>query len=261
MNSICPHFTFFRGLGEGKFEEISDKIGAENYWPWGLSVGDLNADGWEDVFITSSMNFPFRYGVNSVLLNNRGKEFLDSEFILGVEPRRGGRTAKPWFKLDPEGEDKDHPLVQDHKLVAPVDVWAALGSRSSAIFDLDNDGDLDIMTNEFNDVPMVLISDLASKKAVRFLKIKLQGTQSNRDGPGAIVNVITTSGTYTKVHDGVSGYLSHSVLPLYFGLGDEDTRVAGIEVTWPSGVKQKEIRSDDPSGQTIQITEPLSGTP
>ncbi len=248
--------TFFRNLGGGRYAEVSDKIGAENYWPWGLSVGDLNADGWEDVFITASMNFPFRYGVNSVLVNNRGKEFLNSEFILGVEPRRDGRTAKPWFRLDPQGEDKEHPLVKDHRLTTPVDVWAALGSRSSAIFDLDNDGDLDILTNEFNDVPMVLTSDLASKKAIRFLKIKLQGTQSNRDGLGAVVKVTTTSGAYTKVNDGVSGYLSHSLLPLYFGLGDDDVRVTGITVAWPSGVRQEQNNPKAISGEVIVITEP-----
>ena len=78
---------------------MSDEIAAENYWPWGISVGDLNADGYDDVFVASSMNYPFRYGVNSVLLNDRGKRFLDSEFVLGVEPRRG-RLAKPWFDLD-----------------------------------------------------------------------------------------------------------------------------------------------------------------
>ena len=80
--------AFYRNDGKGNFEEVSDQIGAENYWPWGISVGDLNADGFDDVFIASSMNFPFRYGVNSVLLNNQGSEFLSSEFILGVEPRR-----------------------------------------------------------------------------------------------------------------------------------------------------------------------------
>ncbi|NIP97381.1 MAG: VCBS repeat-containing protein, partial [Akkermansiaceae bacterium] len=114
--------TFFRGLGGGRFEEVSDRIGAENYWPWGLSAGDLNADGFIDVFIASSMNFPFRYGVNSLLLNDGGKRFEDSEFILGVEPRRDGRTAKPWFKLDPAGEDKDHAVVREFNLKEPVEV-------------------------------------------------------------------------------------------------------------------------------------------
>ena len=39
--------AFFRNEGDGRFTEISDEIGAENYWPWGLSAGDLNADGFE----------------------------------------------------------------------------------------------------------------------------------------------------------------------------------------------------------------------
>ena len=78
--------TFFHNQGGGRFREMSDEVGAENYWPWGLSTGDLNADGFEDVFITSGMNYPFRYAVNSLKLNNRGARFLDAEFILGVEP-------------------------------------------------------------------------------------------------------------------------------------------------------------------------------
>ena len=37
--------------------------------------------------------------------------------------------------------------------------------------------------------------------------------------------------------DGSTGYLSHGVYPLYFGLGSADG-VDGVEVTWPSGKKQ-----------------------
>jgi hypothetical protein len=33
-------------------------MGAETYWPWGPSVGDLNADGWDDIFIASGMSYP-----------------------------------------------------------------------------------------------------------------------------------------------------------------------------------------------------------
>src|SRR5206468_2337909 len=65
----------------------------------GIKVFDFNADGYDDVFIAYGMNFPFRYGINPVLLNNRGKQFLNAEFILGVEPRHGG-VVVPWFTLD-----------------------------------------------------------------------------------------------------------------------------------------------------------------
>src|ERR1041385_2456143 len=92
--------SLYHNLGGGKFEEVSDAMGVENFWPWGPSIGDVNADGWEDIFIASSMNFPFRYGINSLLLNNRGAKFLDAEFLLGLEPRKDGRTYTPWFQLD-----------------------------------------------------------------------------------------------------------------------------------------------------------------
>ena len=234
-NSIFGN-AFYLNRGDGHFEEISDQIGAENYWPWGFSVGDLNADGYEDVFITSSMNYPFRYGVNSVLLNNRSEKFLDSEFILGVEPRRSGRTAQPWFELDCAWKDRNHQHCQNRN--GTVVVWGALGSRSSAIFDLDDDGDLDIVTNDFNSEPTVLSSNLSAKKQnLSFLKVELIGTASNRSGLGATVKVRVGTQTYTKVHDGQSGYLSQSLYPLYFGLGDAEV-VDQIAVRWPSGREQ-----------------------
>ena len=234
-NSIFGN-AFYRNRGDGHFEEISDQIGAENYWPWGFSVGDLNADGYEDVFIASSMNYPFRYGVNSVLLNNRGERFLDSEFILGVEPRRGGRAAQPWFELDCAWKDRNHRHCEDRS--GAVVAWGALGSRSSAIFDIDDDGDLDIVTNDFNSEPTVLISNLSAKKQnLSFLKVELIGTASNRSGLGATVKVRVGTQTYTKVHDGQSGYLSQSLYPLYFGLGDAEV-VDQIAVRWPSGREQ-----------------------
>ena len=224
--------AFFKGDGEGNFSEVSDAIGAENYWPWGLSIADLNADGYQDAFVASSMCFPYRYGVNSVLINEGGKKFADAEFIVGVEPRPDGRTIKPWFELDADGIDKSHPYCKDR--TGKVIVWSALGTRSSAIFDLDDDGDLDIVTSEFNSKPMVLLSNLSEKKTVNFLKIRLKGSDSNRDALGAKVVLKMGDKKIMQVYDGVSGYLSHSLYPLYFGLG-EAVEVDEIAVTWPNG--------------------------
>ena len=52
-----------------------------------------------------------------------------------------------------------------------------------------------------------------------------------------MVKVTAGGSSYTKVFDGNSGYLSHSLYPLYFGLGAA-TAVDSIEVRWPSGKKQ-----------------------
>lgn len=240
--------AFYENKGDNTFEERSDALGAENYWPWGLSVDDLNADGWDDVFISSSMNFPYRYGINSVLLNNQGEEFLDSEFILEVEPRQHLKsrswynpqqsfleTKKPWFELDCSGRASRHPLCAGRS--GSLVVLGNVGSRASVLFDLDSDGDLDIVTNEFNEVPMVLVSNLAEKKSIRWLKVSLRGSDSNRDGLGTKVVVKSGGQTLTKYHDGKSGYLTQSALPLYFGLG-ESRKIDQIKVFWPSGKTQ-----------------------
>ena len=225
--------AFYENQGGGKFVEVSDKIGAETYWPWGISVADLNADGYEDVFVSAGMGYPLRYAINSLLLNDNGQRFVDSELVLGVEPRK--RIEKEFFTVDCSGEDKRNALCRGRTGV--LTVLGSTSSRSSAAFDLDDDGDLDIVTAEWNDHPQVLISNLSEKRDLHYLKIKLVGTASNRDGLGATVKVRAGSKTYTRYHDGKSGYLSQSSIPLYFGLGDA-TQIDDVQVSWPSGKNQ-----------------------
>ena len=111
-------------------------------------MGDLNADGYEDVFVTAGMGYPFRYGMNSVLLNEGGRKFVDAEFLLNVEPRIGKIIDKDYFTLDCSGEDKNDPLCLLKS--GRVAVRGVLSSRSSAMFDLDDDGDLDLGGEGFN---------------------------------------------------------------------------------------------------------------
>jgi len=150
-----------------------------------VSVGDLKADGFEDIFVTAGMGYPFRYGINSLLLNEAGQNFFDAEFLFGVEPPAGG-VVKDLFELDCGGEDKNDVRCGDES--GRLVVRGSLSSRSSAIFDLDDDGDLDIITSENCDRPQVLISNLSERRSIHFLKIKLVGTTSNRDALGALVS-------------------------------------------------------------------------
>ncbi len=249
--------AFFHNLGQGRFEEISDRIGAENYWPWGPSVDDVNADGWDDIFIASGMGFPFRYGINSLLLNDRGQTFVDAEFVLGIEPRKDGRTHTPWFVVDcPDGHGVG-PMPPARELcrgaTGNVTILATLSSRSAAFFDLDNDGDLDLVTNDYHARPQVLVSNLSQRRAINWLKVMLRGTTSNRNGLGATVRVRVKDRVYTKFNDGKSGYLSQSALPIYFGLGDARA-IERVEVDWPSGKKQV-VTNGLRTNQVLTITE------
>jgi hypothetical protein len=253
--------ALYTNEGGGKFVETSDAANVETGWPWGPSAGDLNADGWPDLFVAAGVNYPFRYEGNSVLLNVRGQRFADAEFLVGVEPR--ARLAKPWFDLDCRGADAARTECRAAAEEARADggrappgrltLWAARGSRSSALVDLDGDGDLDIVTNEYDDAPQILISDLAQKHAVHSLHVQVVGTRSNRDGIGSIVTVRAGGRAQVQLVDGKSGYLAESRMPLYFGLGEDD-HADDVRVKWPTG-KEETVTGPIPSGTRVVIEE------
>jgi len=247
--------AFYENDGTGSFREISDEIGVENYWPWGVSVADFDADGYQDVFVAASMSYPYRYMPNLVLMNrggpNRdGRAFVDAAFSLGIEPRRDGQTYIDWFDLDCGGEDTGHTVCRDQS--ERVTVRGTLGTRSSVSLDLDGDGDLDLVTHEFGHYPQVLVSDLSDRRTVHRVEVSLEGTESNRDGLGAVVQIFAGGRTYTMVNDGKSGYLAQSRMPLYFGIGDA-IGIDAIEVRWPSGSNSR--LENPPIDQTIVIRE------
>ena len=187
--------AFYNNQGKTPLTEVSDEIGVENYWPWGLSVGDFNADGYQDILVAASMNYPWRYGINSLYINDGQGKFVDAEFALGIEPR--SLTIKPWFTENCAAPNANPQICAQRNGMTVV--WGALGSRSSALFDLDQDGDLDIVTNEFNSEPQILISDLSQKTKIRYLEIKLVGSKSNTDGLGAKVTLHAGKQTWDPI--------------------------------------------------------------
>lgn len=136
-----------------------------------------------------------------------------------------------------------------------VEVLGNLGSRTAAIFDLEGDGDLDIVTGDFNSAPQFLVSDLSERREVHRVEVVLKGTVSNRDGLGATVRVISGARKLHRYSSGKSGYLSQGVFPLYFGLGDT-ADIDRIEVDWPSGVSQTVTEGLGPGRITIEEPRP-----
>jgi hypothetical protein len=93
-----------------------------------------------------------------------------------------------------------------------------------------------LVTNEFDDIPQVLFSDLSQRRNVQFLKVQLVGTTSNRGGLGAVVRVKAGNRQFSRYLHAKSGYLAQSDLPLYFGLGED--AASEVQVKWPSGRSQ-----------------------
>ena len=107
-------------------------------------------------------------------------------------------------------------------------------SRGAALGDYDNDGDIDVLVLNMNDLPSLLRNDGGNKQ--NWIKVKLIGTTCNRTAIGARVRVVT--GTHTQmdeVHTG-SSVMSQGDLRLHFGIGKAQV-IDRIEVKWPTTQK------------------------
>lgn len=214
--------VLLRNRGDGRFEAVSARTGLAHDWPMGVSIGDLDADGDQDIFMTQSMSVPLRTMPNVLLLNDQGRRFADAVLVLGIEPR--ARAQGSWSEIECSG--------------AHAETGSCALGAGSVILDLDGDGDLDIVTIDSNSAPQVLISDLEASRTIDYLQVRLVGTRSNRDGLGASVTVLACDGRrYFRYHDGKTGRRAQSSLPLYFGLPN-GLRVEQVEVQWPGGEHQ-----------------------
>jgi enediyne biosynthesis protein E4 len=122
-----------------------------------------------------------------------------------------------------------------------------LVARGAAYGDFDRDGDLDVLVAS-NNGPAVLYRNDGGNRS-HWLRIRLNGTKSNRDGLGAVVRV----GPQSQMVKSGGSYCSSSDLALTFGLGADASPVT-VEIAWPGGTKQRlaNVKPD----QHLTVTEP-----
>jgi len=115
---------------------------------------------------------------------------------------------------------------------AGADFAAPKVARGLACGDFDNDGDVDLLLTENQGPARLYRNDVAPGR--HSLRIRLQGTKSNRDAIGAVVRVFTPEGAQLRMVRSGSSYLSQSELPVTFGLGARES-ADRVVVEWPSG--------------------------
>ncbi|HEY8671085.1 MAG TPA: CRTAC1 family protein, partial [Terriglobales bacterium] len=165
---------------------------------------------------------------------------------------------------DPEGKGANY-LFRSNRNGTFTDVASSAGvqdlvvnrGRGCAWGDYDNDGFLDLfVTNgesntQYELGPQVLYHNKGNGN--KWLKIKLVGTTSNRQGLGVKITAQIGRRTQYREANGASGhFLSQGAGPVHFGLG-KATVVDQLTVKWPSGVSQ--VLTGVSANQEITVTE------
>src|SRR5438876_4531550 len=264
-NDTWPNFLFIN-KHDGTFEDVSlvSGIAASEDGRYeagmGIDVADADGDGWQDLYVTH-----LDFELNRLYHNNQNGTFTDDTFSSGIGNKAmllSGVSMKfvdydndGWTDiLQLNGAMLDNiqlyhsevtykePLLMFRNLgkgqfdkvsdsLGP-DFTRPIAGRGLATADFDNDGDVDIVTNNRGDYPSLLRND--GGNANHWLEILLIGTKSTRDGIGSSLKL--TSGDFVHVEQAKGGmsHMSANDPRIHFGLAKR-AKIDSLEITWPSG--------------------------
>ena len=214
-------FLLFHNLGGGQFEDATHRSNLSRLTAklsgWGMTIVDLNNDGWKDLFTANSHvtdNIQLFSGdqykqKNSVFMNRDNGTFIEA-----------AANAVP---------------------------GAARANRGALVADFDNDGRLDAVVTALGDRPELLRNVAPGGHWIEF---KLTGA---RNALGAVVHIRDSANRQQwNTMTSSTGYASSCLCPVHFGLG-EQTEVTQAEILWPDGTRQ--LLRNLKSGQRLNVVE------
>mgnify|MGYP001199077231 CR=1 FL=1 len=229
ITNIRQNSFYVRDL-QGSFltyTENSEQLNIKDTgWAWGAIFSDFDHDGYEDFYVANGFWDP-----------------EPNEYYVNVQVDNGNYFLPGYFSEDAMANEYTK-------------------SRSVNSFDYDNDGDLDLIYSSVTDSETNTKLNLWENRSIdsyytneisgNWVKFNLEGTISNRDGLGSIVQINFEDGTSQIRHYTGSGYQQQSLQSIHFGAG-EQINISNVSVTWPSS--GQEIFYDLQMNSTYLIVE------
>ena len=239
--------AIYLGTGGERLLEVAYLAGLESTnWTWSVRFVDLDQDGKADLHITNGMSRD--WGNSDMKMKAMKLGPINSEVYNDY-----------WDNSEPLRERNfAFRNLGNLKLENVSQKWGLdyLGVSFGAGFgDLDGDGDLDLVINNFQDMVTVARNGGTTGNAVR---IRLKGTESNRWGIGATVRVRVGHDIQASYLALARGFMSSSDPTVHFGLGDAKS-IDALVVEWPSG--QRQSFTNLPVNRLVTITEPTGQQP
>lgn len=236
------HYQFNRNMlqlnnGNGTFSEIGRLAGVDaTDWSWGALIFDMDSDGYKDIFVANGIHqditdldyLSFIVDDNTIkkIITKKG---VDYEAL--IEPIPLNKVAN--FAFMNNGDLTFLDKTEEWGLSLPIN------SNGSAYGDLNNDGYLDLVTNNVNQKATIY------RNACRevfpensFLKFVLKGADGNKLAVGAKISVWVDNKVFCQVNTPNRGFQSSVDYSVVVGLGKYKT-VDSIQVQWPNDAYTK----------------------
>ena len=196
---------------DGQWDNMGNELDVDaTGWSWSGKFGDLDNDGWTDLYIVNGMM------EEKLLEHLPHQELVESNVVY--RNASGDQAGVPTFKKVPD--------------------WNLSSQRSGrglVMADLDLDGDLDIVVNNMRGAAQLFANELCLGES-HFLEIDLRWPDSpNTQAIGATVTALTDVGIVHRQVHVAAGYLSADPPRLHFGLGQTENYV-DLTVNWPDGL-------------------------
>ncbi|BAO76114.1 hypothetical protein WPG_1884 [Winogradskyella sp. PG-2] len=245
------HYQFTRNMlylnrPDSHFEEVALQANiAATDWSWSALFADFNHDGNQDLFISNGIpKRPNDIDYIKFISSNQIQQKINNTKLVdqkALDMMPSGKAHNYIFK----GSDK-------LKFTDMSEQWISndtLASAATALADLDNDGDLDIIINNLNNSPSLYIN--TTKTETNYLKIKLKYSDKNTLGIGTKLYGYSNGKVQYRELYTVRGFQASSQPIAHFGLGNSN-QLDSLKIEWPNETYQ--ILYDVKANQTKIIT-------
>ena len=199
----------------------------ETDWSWSTLFADYDNDGWKDLYVANG--FP---------RDVTDRDFSDFRVVASKLVSLQELVAAIPAVKSPNFLFKNRGDLTFENMTSVWGLQYPSFSNGAAYADLDNDGDLDLITNNINDPAFIFENrtNPLQKKSTdhNFLRIKLQGAPKNPDAIGAFATLYHEGQLQKSYLLSGRGYLSKSENTLHFGLG-RINKIDSLIITWADG--------------------------
>jgi hypothetical protein len=216
--------------GKPVFSEIGQLAGiASTDWSWSPLLADYDNDGYKDLFVTN--------GYLRDYTNNDFVKYYADQGQQKNQPVMNVISKMPSTKTPNYIFRNEHNLTFSNKQTD----WGfdtPVISNGAVYADLDNDGDLEIVTNNINEKAFVYQNQTVEKAAGNFIHLILDPKQTAQSATGTKVYVYSGELKQYQQYTPTHGYQSSMMVPMHFGLGKQQT-IDSLVVVWSNGNVQK----------------------